>query len=232
MQPISAQTNVSDIVSALPQSSDLFRELRIDFCCGGKVPLSEAAAKRGLDPELVLKELKAIETSRQHYAGIRPGTLSEEELIHYIQLKHHRYLKEELPALKPYLTKVSRVHGEAHPHLNMINDLFDELKRELIDHTADEDERVFPAVISYLKEPSVEAKAIIELQLSELESEHEAAGGVLQEIRMLTNDFTPPPGACGTYRLVYQRLAELERDTHEHIHLENNILFERVKAAL
>jgi regulator of cell morphogenesis and NO signaling len=58
-------------------------------------------------------------------------------------------------------------------------------------------------------------------------AEHDAAGGLLAEIRQLSHNFTTPVGACPTYHAFYDGLREFEQDLHQHIHLENNILFPR-----
>lgn len=232
MSQITLQTQVSDIVTAIPQSADLFRALRIDFCCGGKIPLEEAAAKRKLDTGAVLEQVKTLETKMAEYHESRPGDLTEPELIDYIQNKHHAFLREELPALTPYVTKLARVHGERHPELLRVQEIFTDLKNELLEHTEDEDQNVFPKILKFVAQPDAEASAQLKPHVSELEQEHEQAGDLLKELREITSDFELPADACGTYRLVYQRLALLEKDTFEHIHLENNVLFERIRSAV
>ncbi|NYF23333.1 hemerythrin domain-containing protein [Sporosarcina sp. JAI121] len=137
-----------------------------------------------------------------------------------------------MPLLAPYITKVARVHGEKHPHLLRVQEIFDELRRELLDHTEDEDANVFPFILKFLENPTPELKEKIEPHVIELEQEHENAGKLLFEIRNLTNEFTLPADACGTYKLVYARLEQLEKDTFEHVYLENHNLFDRVRAAL
>jgi len=232
MSSFTLQTQVSDIVTAMPKAADLFRSLRIDFCCGGKVPLEEAANKRKLDPETVLESIRELEAKLAESHDTRPGELAEPELIQYIQNKHHAFLREELPALTPYVTKLARVHGERHPELLRVQELFAELKEELLEHTEDEDRNVFPLVLNFAEQPGPDVSEKLKPHVAELEQEHEQAGSLLKELREITGDFSPPADACGTYKLVYQRLAALEKDTFEHIHLENNVLFERIRAAV
>lgn len=141
--------------------------------------------------------------------------------------KHHRYLNEELPQLSPYVTKVLRVHGADQPHLAKIHKLFHELKMELEQHLIKEETEDFPLILEFEKNPTDENYAKLRKVVDELENEHNHAGNIIKELRKVTNDFTPPEGACGTYRLVYNRLEALESDLFEHIHLENNILFPR-----
>lgn len=230
MSQFTLDTQVSDIVTALPQSTDLFRSLRIDFCCGGKVALSEAAEACHLDPVAVLNQIREVENKRERRESMHPASFGEKTLVAYIQERYHEHLREELPALAPYITKVARVHGEAHPHLLRVQEIFKELRAELLNHTKDEDKIVFPLLLDFLKNPSPEQKEQVKPHVSELEEEHEKAGRLLNELRDITNNFTPPVGACGTYRTVYARLEQLEKDTFDHVHLENNVLFERVRA--
>ncbi|MFC7680361.1 iron-sulfur cluster repair di-iron protein [Paenibacillus sp. GCM10028914] len=233
MSQITLHSLVSDIVTAVPQTADLFRKLRIDFCCVGKVELEQASRNLNLDPMQVLSEVLNIEQKQKGYAENQPATeRSEKELITHIQQKHHAYLRDELPQLTPYITKLARVHGEKHPHLLRVQEIYTSLKRELLDHTEDEDQVVFPRIINFVNDPTSEAAKALEPHVLELENEHESAGDLLKELREITHDFEPPADACGTYRLVYQRLALLEKDTFEHIHLENNVLFEKVRAAM
>lgn len=232
MSSFTLQSQVSDIVTSIPQTADLFRSLRIDFCCGGQVPLEEAAKQRNLEPAAVLEKVQSLENKFADYQESRPASLKESELIEYIQYKHHAFLRDELPALTPYVTKLARVHGEHHPELLRVQELFSDLKNELLDHTKDEDEHVFPLILKFVAEPNHQAATELNPHVSELEDEHAHAGRLLQELREVTADFELPSDACGTYRLVYQRLAMLEKDTFEHIHLENNILFERIRQAV
>lgn len=232
MSGITLQTLVSDIVTAVPQTADIFRSLRIDFCCGGKVPLEEAAKQRQLDPAAVLEQVRSLEYKFADYLESRPSSLKEDELIPYIQDKHHAFLREELPALTPYVTKLSRVHGDRHPELLEVQKLFSDLKQELLEHTQDEDDRVFPLILDFVTDPNPQTAEKLKPHVSELEAEHAQAGRILHELRDVTTDYELPADACGTYRLVYQRLAMLEKDIFEHIHLENNVLFERIRAAV
>ncbi|KXH83848.1 iron-sulfur cluster repair di-iron protein [Sporosarcina sp. HYO08] len=232
MVQLTLDTQVSDIVNELPQSADLFRSLRIDFCCGGKVPLKDAAEERNLNPEEVLNSVKEIADKKEQRNSMHPSSFGAKTLVAYIQEKYHENLREELPQLTPYVTRVAKVHGDRHPHLLRIQELFKELRDELLDHTEDEDKNVFPLILEFLDNPTPELKEKIRPHVDELESEHAHAGEILFELRDITNNFTPPEDACGTYRVVYSRLEQLERDTFDHVHLENNDLFDRVRAAL
>lgn len=232
MTSLTIDTQVSDIVTALPQSADLFRNLRIDYCCGGKIPLKEAAEQRNLEPDEVLKSIKLIEEKRDTRNSLEPSSFGAKTLVAYIQEKYHAGLREELPLLAPYVTKVARVHGEKHPHLLRVQEIYKTLRAELLEHTEDEDQTVFPLILEFLENPTPELREKVKPHVFELEEEHDNAGRLLHELREITNGFTPPESACGTYRLVYARLEQLEKETFEHVHLENNVLFDRVREAI
>ncbi|MBS4224822.1 iron-sulfur cluster repair di-iron protein [Lederbergia citrea] len=232
MTQLTIDTHVADIVSALPQSTDLFRKLRIDFCCGGKIALKEAAEARHLNPVEVLNHIKEIEIKQERRDSFDPTSFGDKTLVAYIQENYHESLREELPALSPYITKVARVHGEKSPHLLRVQEIFRELRTELLEHTEDEDKNVFPLILEFLRNPTDELKEELRPRVFELEEEHENAGKILFELRDITNNFVPPNDACGTYRAVYARLEQLEKDTFNHVHLENNVLFDRVRQAI
>ncbi|MCM3124885.1 iron-sulfur cluster repair di-iron protein [Mesobacillus sp. AQ2] len=226
--PFEQHSLVKDIVNIFPQSSDLFKRNRLDFCCGGNRPLSEAALEQNLDvPELMnqLEELYKKHNGTAENMEVWTDTDSE-ELIEHIKNKYHRELEEELKMLSPYVTKVAKVHGERHDELLKVNELFYELKKELLEHTAKEEATVFPLLLE-LESADVEKRAGIIAEIEELEKEHDHAGSILKQLREITEDFNPPIDACGTYRLVYKRLEALESHTFMHVHLENNILFPR-----
>ncbi|MFC0471422.1 iron-sulfur cluster repair di-iron protein [Halalkalibacter kiskunsagensis] len=223
---------VGEIVTKFPKASDLFKSYRIDFCCGGNRPIIEAINERNLSAEEVLTNLNTLyqETTALNESRIEWESASYRELIDHIINKHHRYINEELPQLSPYITKVLRVHGAGQPHLAMIHRLFHELRVELEQHLIKEETEDFPLILELEQNRTEENVNKLLKVVEELENEHSHAGNILKELRDVTNDFTPPEGACGTYRLVYQRLEHLESDLFQHIHLENNVLFPRAVA--
>ncbi|MDT3427434.1 regulator of cell morphogenesis and NO signaling [Paenibacillus forsythiae] len=228
-QPLfNSETLVRDIVLQFPKAADYFKANKIDFCCGGTKPLRDAADELGLDAGAVTTDLyKLVE----QYPVLEEDTAwigaSSEALIGHIVSKHHRYLREELPLIGQNVAKVFHAHGGDSPHLAELYRLFNELKDELLEHTAKEEAQDFPGILAYEQQGDNESLAALRKAISDLEEEHDAAGNLLRQLRAVTADFTPPEHACTTYRLTYARLEELEGMTFEHVHLENNILFPR-----
>lgn len=224
----SSDTLVKDIVNELPKTSDVFKKNRIDFCCGGNIPLSLAASQNGLNMDSLLEELKVIaDKSESAETDLAVWTNSDSNtIIDHVINQYHRTTEEELSLLSPYVTKVSRVHGDNHPELLKVYELFYEFKKEMVEHMSKEEAVVFP-LIRQLADNTIKNREEAIAMIVELEKEHDHAGEILREIRAVTSDFTLPLDACGTYRLVYKRLEELEGLTFMHVHLENNILFPR-----
>ncbi|AHM62711.1 hemerythrin HHE cation binding domain-containing protein [Flammeovirgaceae bacterium 311] len=213
------------------RKAQIFRKYGLDFCCGGKKTVKEACAEKGLDVTKIEQELK--QTDRNVVAA-RPLPYNEWDpafLADYIVNTHHTYVRQMLPDISAYALKVARVHGGHHPELIQINGLVESIKQELEGHLPKEENILFP----YIKK-LVQAKnsnqplekphfGTVENPVKMMEMEHENAGHALEKIRELSNNYSLPEDACGSYRLLFKMLEEFESDLHIHIHLENNILF-------
>jgi regulator of cell morphogenesis and NO signaling len=224
------ETKTGDIVTQFPKASFIFKENKIDFCCGGNRPIGEALENKGLDKEEILETINELydtvhgpEATKNEWTKRSYG-----ELIDHVIDRHHGYLYQVLPELAGYVGKVYRVHGGNHPHLVTIYKMFNQLKEELLHHLEEEEKQLFPLVKQFEEDGAQETLDRIVATLSELEDEHENSGRLLAAIRQAATDYQVPNGACNTYRLTYLKLEELESDIFDHIHLENNILFPRL----
>jgi len=227
-----SRDKIGDIVSKFPGAADIFKANKIDFCCGGNRQLKLAIEEGNLDEKQVLKDLnKKYELSKKMTETVdidwQNSTLSE--LIDYIVNKHHAYLQENLPRVSELSNTILRVHGINHQELSKIHKLFHSLKTELEQHLIKEEEILFPLIKKYEENPSAEQLDKAFSVINELEEEHEDAGDVLKELRIVSKDYVVPDDGCNTYQLTYQLLEGLESDLFQHIHLENNILFPRLE---
>lgn len=221
---------VGEIVAKDYRKAQVFKKLGIDFCCGGKKALTEVCKKKGLDMQKVKAELAAVEeqdeTRHTNFSAWDPDFLCD-----YIVNTHHRYVRENIPFLSELSQKVARVHGDSHPELLKIATVFATVVTDLNNHFQKEENILFP----YIKELVFAKKSGTPLHqphfgsvanpIQVMEMEHENAGEDLSEIRELSDNYSIPEGACSSYRILYKKLEEFETDLHQHVHLENNILF-------
>lgn len=222
---ITKEDIVADVVTDYPKSADIFRNAGIDFCCGGQESIASAVNhKPNIDLNSLLNKLNHIDNTEGN-STINPKFLNVESLIQYIQSAYHETLKEEFKNLTPYVTKLAKVHGPSHPYLLKLQDLYREFRDSMLNHIRKEDEEDFPKLIQYSQGQDVQNIKII---LEDLINDHEDTGQLLNVMNQLTSDYQAPEEACGTWKLVYQRLQNIEHQTHQHVHLENHVLFKKV----
>jgi regulator of cell morphogenesis and NO signaling len=219
---------VGAIVAAHPGLSRTFATLDIDYCCGGKRPLAEICAERGLDVAAVLRELQAAAAERRG-AEVDAAAMGLAELADHIERTHHDYLRSELPRLAEMAVRVARKHGHRDPRLSGVRDTFLGLAEEMFSHMHKEEKVLFPLIRQL--EGGAEAASFhcgsLANPIQQMEHEHDSAGGALGRLRELTDAYTPDDNACNTHRALLAGLAELETDMHQHVHKENNVLFPR-----
>jgi len=223
---------VGQIAAEFPASVRVFEKHGIDFCCGGKLPVTEACARKGLDPAALAAEIeRSLEAPYADATNWLGAPLSD--LVDHILDTHHAYMKAQLPVVEARLAKVLSAHGERHGEmLRSLSATYGAMKAELDGHLAKEEMVLFPLVRAL--EGGAPAGSFhcgsVRNPIRVMCMEHDSAGDALVQMRQLTDNYTVPDGACNTFRALYFELAEMERDLHRHIHLENNILFPRAMA--
>lgn len=200
----------------------------LDFCCRGKKTLEIACTEKNLPIDTIVNELMdTVNTGKP----LMPFTeMSIEQLITYIMIHHHFYVKNSIGTILSHISKVEAKHGVRYPHMEKILALFTAVADELIPHMEKEEKILFPRIkeisemCSHDKFVNI-APGFLTSPIRMMEIEHDNAGQLLFEIRELTNDYTAPEDACTTHRVCLQELKAFEEDLHQHVHLENNILF-------
>jgi regulator of cell morphogenesis and NO signaling len=217
-------SSVGEIVANDFRSAAVFKDAGIDFCCGGKKSIEESCSESGINSLDLIAKLELLAFSSplpaQNYREWEPGFLCD-----YIVNTHHKYVLKSLPELVHYTQKISSVHGERHPELIEIAELFSQINRELLQHLKNEEDVLFPAIKEVLKSGNENAKAMIISEISRLSAEHEFAGGAMDKIKVISNNYQLPSDSCNSYKVTFKLLEEFEDDLHIHVHLENNILF-------
>lgn len=234
---IDGKITVRDLVGRYPQTRPVFEERGIDYCCGGGQSLTDAAQKHGLElPALVAAVEKALQSPLQTSKPIdRDWYVAPlQELVNHIVNVHHTYMKRELPRLRTLEQRVLKAHGANHGEmLRQVHTLLAALDTELSAHLTKEETVVFPQILAAdvraRKEASeqVTSSGSVHNPVGQLEREHESAGKTLAKLHEVTDNYTLPPDACPTFEALYDGLQQMEADLHQHIHLENNILFPR-----
>jgi len=215
---------LGDIVTNDFRSASVLSEAGLDFCCGGKKTLGAACREKGISTEEIIGKLALLEKE-----PVIPGRNFDEWqldfLCDYIVNTHHAYLKKALPDLLFYTQKIMDVHGERHPELKDVAELFAKIDSELVPHLDSEETVLFPAIKEAVKTKSQVSVKTIASEISGLHDEHESAGGAMDQINQITGNYKVPYDGCNTYMVTYKLLKEFEDDLHIHVHLENNILF-------
>ncbi len=215
---------LSQIVSENYQAARVFEKYGLDFCCKGKRPLAVACMEKEIGLESLIDELNSV-ISRDE-AGTDFNTMSLTELTQHIEQVHHSYVKRNMPQIFSYVLRVASKHGDRFPYMKEVYVLFADLQEELEQHMTNEEKVLFPALQKFEKEGKVQQSLeVLQDAIEILEDDHTAAGSIMQQIRSITNNYTPPPQACTTHHLTIAALKGFEEDLHQHVHLENNILF-------
>lgn len=226
---------LGEIVTLAPSLAAELERHGLDYCCHGSRTLEVAASEIGLDPQAVADQLSATgcDAAPAPWAALTPAAL-----VDNIESVHHRYLWDALPRLVALSDKIASVHGDRHPELLDVQRLVGELRAELEPHLRREERVLFPGLRQLDGAgdetgvaPDKVGRAVVDV-VDEFESEHEAVGELLAELRQVTGGFAIPADGCASYAACYQGLAELEADTHLHVHKENNVLFPAVRDRL
>jgi regulator of cell morphogenesis and NO signaling len=212
--------SVGDLAQSLPGAARTFEQLGIDYCCRGKQSLSDAAARTSIPLQEVVSKLALAEEALPAIPE------AANALCDYIVRYHHTFTREALHRLAPLGDKVLRVHGDAHPELRRARELLEALTSDLEPHMLREERVLFPYIAELaLGRPCAPPFGTIEHPLRVMQHEHEHVGALLRELDALTGGYQLPTGACASYGAFYRGLKDLQIDLHQHIHLENNVLF-------
>lgn len=219
---------VGQIVTEDFRTAEIFKKNGIDFCCGGNQNFVEACSEKSLDMEKLEEEIKKLQneniSQNLNFKDWELGFLCD-----YIVNTHHKYVWKTLPELVFYTNKIAEVHGANHHELLDIANSMRKVNDTLIDHLKREEEFLFPSIKEFLQTGSREKIDLIKAEIAKMEEEHIEAGGIFDDFNVMTNGYKIPADACNTYKVAFKLLQEFEDDLHNHVHLENNILYPKAK---
>lgn len=226
---IAAKT-VGEMVAEDYRTAEVFKKFGIEFCCGGKVTLEDTCQKRGIDINAVQDALVSLD-QQEDTSVYDYNSWELDRLIDHIVNTHHSYVNTALPLLDEFSAKVAKVHRDGNPEVVDIYHSYQAIANELRMHMHKEEAILFPYIRTmvvakrYGETLSPPPFGSVRFPIDMMESEHVSAGNTMESIKEMSNDYSPPEYACNTYRVLYAKLKEFESDLHQHIHLENNILF-------
>ena len=231
-----AEKTVRELALESSNATRVFEKLGIDYCCGGNKSLEQACRTANLSVDSVQRELDSAKQKAQPSAGRDWQRDPLSELIAHINGTHHTFVRQEIVRLTPLMEKVCGKHGPNHPELLHIQAIFRGLAQELTSHMMKEEMVLFPYV-ARMEEAVIEGEPVLPPPfgtvadpVAMMEHEHDSAGDAVRAMRSSSNGYVAPEGACASYQTLYRGLEEFEADLHQHIHLENNILFPRALA--
>lgn len=220
---------IGELVAKNYKTASVFKKHKIDFCCNGNRTISEACERKNIDTAELINELNNTLINQEQNIDFNAWEL--DLLADYIEKTHHRYVVSKIDEIKPFLNKVARVHGDHNPELKEIEILFNQSAQELTHHMQKEEQVLFPFVRNMVA-AKLEQKPVpqphfgtIENPIAMMKHEHQNEGERFEKIAALSDNYNPPSHACNTYRVTFALLKEFEDNLHQHIHLENNILF-------
>ena len=234
---INTTKTVRELILEIPGATRVFEKAGIDYCCGGWRRFQDACAAASASTDEVTRWLEqAAETIVPAPESTDWQTQLLSELTRHITTKHHAFTREELARIETLLSKVCSAHGQNHPELFRIRRLFRDLSQDLIPHMKKEEVVLFPYIEQMeaaVSEGGMLPAAFfgtVQNPIRMMMLDHETAGDILKRIRQISAGFLVPEDGCISYETLYKALDGLERDLHQHIHLENNILFPRAVA--
>jgi regulator of cell morphogenesis and NO signaling len=230
------ETKIKDIALSNPQARQILEKAGLDYCCGGSKSLYDACSDTGVQAEEILTRLrensKEVSSEAANWVSVPLN-----ELTAHIREKHHRYVRSAIPSIQTLLEKVRAKHGVAHAELTTIQGLFAQVGREMIMHMQKEEQILFP-YIDAVERATKENRSIeppffqtVRNPIQAMMREHDSSGDLVRQIRTASGDYTPPADACTSFQALYEDLKHFELDLHEHVHLENNVLFPRAVEA-
>jgi regulator of cell morphogenesis and NO signaling len=228
------EVTIGEIAAKDLRKAEVFKKYGIDFCCGGKKSLKQVCEEKGIDINKVEQELES--TTAVPATGMDFTKWDADFLADYIYNQHHKYYYAQEPTITGLMEKVAEHHGTNHPVLHEVQSLYKTLIQELNTHFMKEERVLFPFIKAVMEAKKTGNTESLQMQpsltapIQMMESDHEAAGDILEQIRKLTDNYMPPADACNSYQFLFKKLKELDEDLQQHIHLENNILFPKAIA--
>ncbi|TAN21637.1 MAG: hypothetical protein EPN33_11055 [Acidobacteria bacterium] len=222
-----------------PESARLLEKSGIDYCCEGNLSLAAACAQAEIGLGRLLWRL-------EHCSSTGPASSVDwmeaplARLGRYVTSRHHR-LEQQLCAR--IQRQLSLITVSAGPHYLSYRQLtvefagFAALLREHLEH---EEETGFAAIARWESAVTqslsvwerARAASELRLQLLALMREHEQISAEIRTLERNSGAFPASDNMEPEALVLHALLQELLQDLRWHMHLENNVLYQRVLQSL
>ena len=210
------ELTIGEVAARYPKSIAVFKEKKIDFCCGGKTSLKKELLKNQ-DLEGLLEDL--VNASQGPEAGTKNLLgMNQSQLVDYIIVEFHEKHRKDLPQILALANKVENVHQEHEEAPRGLTGFLTQMSDELLAHMGKEEMILFPML-----KANPQARPFMPIQ--KMMAEHDDHKVAIERLAKLAHNFQPPSDACNSWISLYKYLEDFVDELKEHIHTENNILF-------
>lgn len=226
---VESDQSICQLVAEYPETIPVLEQYGIDYCCSSADTLAEVCGKRDLDTTLALDTLDRHNQDARTLRSQWQST-SLDQIIEFIVKHYHAFARKQLDVIRRLAVTVERRHGGKHPHLFQLSEAVSTISTELEFHLFWEETLLFPYILQLGtgQEPTLLPTCSCgEEPLAHALNNHRHTGTELRLLRELGNDYLPPADASISLRSLYRALDDFENDLHDHIHLENCVLFPR-----
>ena len=231
MNNIDKTQTIEQIVIQYPFTVDVLNKYKIDYSFKGDLPLDDVLKNQNLseydvigDLDLSIDEFKLMNIEVIYWENEPLG-----KILDYIVEKHHSFVSKTLIEINELLIKILHDNFKTDSELLLkIHRIFGKLKTDMESHQIKEERNLFPLLREYDKNKDNQLRLKIIKYMNDTEDEHDLAGELLLQLNELTDNYNIPEDASYDFRRTYELLDALEKDTFNHIHMENSILFKMI----
>ena len=145
---LTKERTIGEMVAEDFRTAAIFKKHKIDFCCNGNRSMEEACEKKHLQVTEIYDEIANLPSKNGNDTDYNSWPL--DLLADYVEKTHHKYVEEKSTILLQFLDKLCKVHGDRHPELFKITELFTESAKELAAHMKKEELILFPFISTFI----------------------------------------------------------------------------------
>ena len=229
---ITIDKTVAQVVTENMGADHVFSKYKIDFCCGGDATLKTVCKENGIEFSVLKNEIESVTAIIN--SDVNFGEMDMVSLINHSKSVYHKYLKENIPVLSQLAVKVAEVHWMQHEEVVLISNSLSKGISEIAEQLSIEETIIFPFINKIIGQEYLNTKldenelVTLKNAIKSIDKGFKNTGDIFKKISKLSKNYTPPSGACNTFKLLYEKLQEFEQELHKFIHFNKNILFPKM----